>query len=48
MIGMLSSHLMQSEIKIYGLNLNTVNLSLLSQTIFIFDMALNDIIIDKL
>ena len=46
MIRMLSSHLMQSEIIIYGLVRQCVNHSPFSQTIFILDLALN--YIDKL
>ena len=46
MIGMLSSHLMQSEIIIYGLVRKCVKPSPFSQTIFILDLALN--YIDKL
>ena len=41
MIGMLSSHLMQSEIIIYGLVRKFVKLSPFSWTIFILDLALN-------
>ena len=43
MIGMLSSHLMQSEIIIYGLVRKCVKLSPFSWTIFILDLALNNI-----
>ena len=46
MIGMLSSHLMQSEVIIYGLVRKCVKLSPFSETIFILDLALN--YIDKL
>ena len=45
-IGMLSSHLMQSEIIIYGLVRKCVKPLPFSQTIFILDLALN--YIDKL
>ena len=45
-IGMLSSHLMQSEVIIYGLVRKCVKLSTFSQTIFILYLALN--YIDKL
>ena len=45
-IGMLSSHLMQSEIIIYGLVRKCVKLSPFSYTIFILDLALH--YIDKL
>ena len=41
MIGMLSSHLMQSEIIIYGLVRKCVKLSPFSYTIFILDLVLN-------
>ena len=41
MIGMPSSHLLQSEIIIYGLVSKYVKLSPFSQTIFILDLALN-------
>ena len=41
MIGMLSLHLMQSEIIIYGLVRKCVKLSPFSYTIFILDLALN-------
>ena len=40
-IGMLSSHLMQSEIILYGLVRKCVKLSSFSKTIFILDLALN-------
>ena len=46
MIGMLSSHLMQSEVISYGLVRKCVKLSPFSETIFILDLALN--YIDKL
>ena len=46
MIGMLSSHLMQSEIIIYGLVRKCVKLLPFSKTILILDLALN--CIDKL
>ena len=41
MIGMRSSHLMQSEIIIYGLVRKCVKLSPFSKTIFILGLALN-------
>ena len=41
MIEMLSLHLMQSEIIIYGLVRKCVKLSPFSKTIFILDLALN-------
>ena len=46
MIRMLFSHLMQSEITIYGLVRKCVKLSPFSETMFILDLALN--YIDKL
>ena len=46
MIEMLSSHLTQSEIIIYGLVRKCVKLSPFSKTIFILDLALDNL--DKL